>query len=611
MGNRIDGGPAQVERTVVDPWRPPHRQLTKPPLGTGAALTGDLCVGRKRVCLVGAAFLGAGEGTPHLRGIVADAVAAGFDVTLVDPGSERADAVPKALGVPPGVDLQQGAPAAPAIEPGYMRSTAALFRHLRARHFDAILFQDQGGLGFASIIAKQAALAFTETVLGVVACGPSRWRRECDGRFPADLVTIGTEYLEQRAAELADLVILPSQPVAEWMQRAGWRLGGTLRLPDPAGGTRTGLNLWADVVRHALPEQRRSTTAWAEGGRPHDVTVVITSYEQPRLLDQSLEALTHQTDLNFSVLVVDDGSQSGEALQYLSGVEAQYRALNLRLIQQPHRFLGAARNTGIRAANTDFVILLDDDNVPFPDMVGTLRRAIRHAEADVVTCGMRCFHDPTGPPPIDTNSGGPDQLFSAGPLLLGAVHNCLGDASGIYRTSVFEKVGYFHELQGRVFEDWQLLLKVVAAGLRLLSVPEPLVWYRVRPDSLLRTTRRYDNARVIAATIDGMSCSTLEGLADFLMGSEAEQVRLNAEIARLTAESQETLDARTKSAEDAARYARSLEQVVAELRASNAAATEYAASLEQARADAETYAKHLEMEYRRLEMAYRKLLDAG
>jgi GT2 family glycosyltransferase len=635
IGRSFDEACAVVRSADAQPG-----PVVRAPAVAGAASTRARPAGRPRVCVVGTGFLVPGEATPHLRRILDDAVAAGFDVTLVLPGDVRADAGPEAPAAPPGAELQSCVPAVPPIEPGYMRTTAALLRHLRAQRFDAILFQDQEGLGFASITAKQAGLAFAETVLGVVASGPSRWRREADGRFPADLVTIATEYLEQRAAELADLVILPSEPVAAWMQQAGWRFRMTLPWQQPAEGTPSGVNVWAEVIRQTPPGGRPSPTARTSG--PDDVTVVITSYERPRLLDQNLEALTHQTDKDFSVLVVDDGSRSAEALEYLAGVEAQYRALNLRLIRQDNRYLGAARNTGIRAADTEFVILLDDDNVPFPDMVSTLRRAIDHAEADAVTCGVRCFHDSSGTPPLDPNEGGPDQLFSAGPLLLGAVHNCFGDASGIYRSSVFEKVGYFHELKGRVFEDWQLLLKVAAAGLRLLSVPEPLVWYRVRPDSLLRTTRRYDNARVIAETIDGMPCSALAGLADFLMGSEAEMVRLNAEIERRAADChrerevlrtaaaintlslneageearrharslQEALDARTKSAEEAARYARSLEQVIAELRVSNATAAEYAASLERARAEAETYAKHLEVEYRRLETEYRKLLDA-
>jgi hypothetical protein len=117
------------------------------------------------------------------------------------------------------------------------------------------------------------------------------------------------------------------------------------------------------------------------------------------------------------------------------------------------------------------------DNVAFPDMVRTPRRAILLAEADVVTCGMRHFHDATGRPRFDVDCSGSDQFFSGGPVLLGAVHNCFGDASGIYRKAIFGEVGYFHELCGVPFEDWRMRLRIVAAGYRPVSLPEPLVWY--------------------------------------------------------------------------------------------------------------------------------------
>jgi GT2 family glycosyltransferase len=591
--------------------------------------------GQKKLCLVGTAFWISNDGAEHLRDIIEAAAYANFNVTIVNVGAlpGPAGAALDALAAGHSLDVQYCEPCAPPIEPAYLRSTIGLFRHLRAQRFDAILFQDHEGLGYASIIAKQGGLAFAETALAVVAFGSSRWRRENEHQFPGNLVTIATEYIEQRAVELGDIVILPSQPVARWMQQAGWKVETTLSLPEIAETTPSEDNVWAGVLQRMRPAEYRAAAPRSEGMCPNDdVTVVIPHFEQPGLLDQNLEALTHQTDMNFSVLVVDDGSQSAEASRYLSGIEERYKTLNLRLLRQDNCYLGAARNAGIRAANTDFVILLDDDNVAFPDMVSALRQAIHSAEADVVTCGIRHFHDATGKSPVDTDCSGPDQFFSAGPILLGAVHNCFGDASGIYRKAIFDRVGYYHELHGVTFEDWQMHLRIVAAGFRLLSLPEPLVWYRVRPDSMLRTTPRYDNARVIASTIDEMQCSVLKPLSDYLMGSEAEQVRLNGDITRLNAAAhseveavravaavntaalleanaeacrhahalQEILEERTKSANNAEQYARSLEASLAELRASHDAVNAYALGLERSRAEMEAYAKDLEAEYRKI-----------
>lgn len=487
---------------------------------------------QKSLCLVRSMFWMSPGGAGDLNIILEAAAGAGFSVTILQAPSDGAapDAIPEQH-----LDIQYCDPSVPPIEPAFLRPTIELFRHLRARQFDVVLFQDHEALGFASVIAKQAGLAFEKTLLGVVAFGSSRWRRETNGEFPANPVPIATEYVEQKAVELSDVVLLPSREIAQWMQEAGWQVRDSFSLLEAIATSSSKADGWLGALQQMRHAEHRMIGRSNDGPSRNDVTVVIPHFEQPGLLDENLTALTTQTDMNFSVLVVDDGSQSALASQYLATIEEKYKILNLRLLRQENLYLGAARNAGIRAATTDFIILLDDDNIPFPDMVKTLRRAILTTDASVITCGIRHFHDSPDGHQFDREHCGPDQFFSGGPVLLGAIHNCFGDASGIYRKSVFDKVGYFHELRGVTFEDWQMHLRIVTAGFRLLSVPEPLVWYRARPNSMSRTTRRYDNARVIASTIKQLPCSMLEPLADYLMGSEAELVRLYAEVAKLTA----------------------------------------------------------------------------
>jgi GT2 family glycosyltransferase len=551
---------------------------------------------------------------PHLRPWLAAIIAAmrdcHADMTVIPVGDfalASAHAL-SALAATCTVDSLPPDQDAITVEPGFLRETVALFRHLRSRRMDLLLFPDRGGLGHASIIAKQTGQAFPDTTLGVLACGASRWERERDRRFPNDLVALSIEHIEQQAAEHADLLLRPVAAAAQWMHAAGWRHRGAPVPPDAMSP-----DAMADVVAKAL----QAAVPAPEATTPVEVTVVITHYERPLLLRQNLQALQRQTDRDFSVIVVDDGSQRSESLLYLANLEHAYRDLSLRLIRQPNRYLGAARNTGIRAATTDFVILLDDDNLAFPTMVERLKHAVRCSGADIVTCGIRHFHDAYGPPDESGSSHGPDQLFAGGPVAVGAVHNCFGDASGIYRRAMIEQIGYFHERPGVTFEDWQLHLRAVVGGFRLLSMPEPLVWYRVRDDSMLRTTNRYDNARVIVEVVCQLPPAALEPVFDLLMGLEQDNSRLNGVVqairavaaARIASEADRAANAvqhikaldklveiRTEAAATAERYARSLEQALADARQAHDAAVVYARSLEEARAEAERYARSLEAE---------------
>ena len=63
--------------------------------------------------------------------------------------------------------------------------------------------------------------------------------------------------------------------------------------------------------------------------------------------------------------------------------------LTIKVVRQSNKYLGAARNEGLRHANGSFVIFLDDDNVPFPNMVEVFRKAAHVSQADIVTSQLQ------------------------------------------------------------------------------------------------------------------------------------------------------------------------------------------------------------------------------
>ncbi|PWV98722.1 glycosyl transferase family 2 [Hoeflea marina] len=586
--------------------------------------------GRRKLCLVGEQYWKPAHAAGPARAVLETAVAADIDVAILDIGVlSTADAAAfEAFAARHCFAVETVDLAGPSIQPSFLAPAIQVFRQLRAEHFEAIVFQDRGGLGHASAIAKHAGLAFADVSLAVLATGGSGWLRRCNGEFLSDLVKIGIEHLERTTAELADSIILPHPASSQWMTDLGWNPKMVLSLKDSAGGD----GGWHGILQQLLKADCGAVIDPPPPAGPTDTTVIITHHEQPELIEQCLQGLLQQSEKGFCVVVVDDGSRSEAARKYLDTIEERYRSLGLKLVRQENLYLGAARNAGIRAATTEFVILLDDDNVAFPDMVRTLRRAVRISGADVVTFGLKHFSDESGPPDAAAHGNGTEQYFSAGPTLLGSIHNCYGDSSAIYRTRVFETVGGFHEIHGVSYEDWQMHLRIATSGFRIVSLPEALLWYRIRAGSMLRSTRAYSNARVIASTIDTLPCSTLSALSDYLIGSELEQTRLNlsldqtrlqaalersvagammasgsnaasAEAGRYIKSLQAALEERSGAAREAARYATSLEQALAQLREASEATAEYARGLERARTRAEEYASTLEAELKKFSPA--------
>ena len=89
------------------------------------------------------------------------------------------------------------------------------------------------------------------------------------------------------------------------------------------------------------------------------VSVVITSYNQARFLNEAIESVLTQTYSQFETVVVDDGSTDN-----VFEVVAQYPGV--RYMRQDNQGLSAARNTGLRQSNGAYLVFFDADDRLLP-----------------------------------------------------------------------------------------------------------------------------------------------------------------------------------------------------------------------------------------------------
>ncbi|WP_129221391.1 glycosyltransferase [Lichenibacterium ramalinae] len=227
------------------------------------------------------------------------------------------------------------------------------------------------------------------------------------------------------------------------------------------------------------------------------IAVVLTHHERPALLVQTLESLAAQTRTDFDLVLVDDGSLSPDAIAGLRAVESRAWPFRLDVVRQANGYLGAARNAGIRATRAERIVFMDDDNLAFPDMIERLDAAMSRTGVDILTCQMAIFRDAAAEPEPADLFAAERWGFPGGSVELGLSVNVFGDATGMYRRRVFDSIGFFHERRGVGYEDWHLHARAALAGLSILSLPEPLYWYRRVPSGMLMSTDEFDNNRVV------------------------------------------------------------------------------------------------------------------
>src|SRR5271154_3281360 len=100
-------------------------------------------------------------------------------------------------------------------------------------------------------------------------------------------------------------------------------------------------------------------------------SVVIPAYNRARVLPGALDSVLQQTDQDFEVIVVDDGSTDDPR-----AVVEDFHDPRIRYERKENGGGGSARNRGIDLARGRFVAFLDSDDVFLPHHLAAMRRLV-------------------------------------------------------------------------------------------------------------------------------------------------------------------------------------------------------------------------------------------
>jgi hypothetical protein len=219
------------------------------------------------------------------------------------------------------------------------------------------------------------------------------------------------------------------------------------------------------------------------------LSVVLTCYDLGPYITEAVESVWASERLPDEVLLVDDGSRDEQTRARLSALEGEAvaRRLPLTVLRQSNKGLCGARNAGLAAARGDFISFLDGDDLIEPPFYRlALDLMTRHPRLGGIAAWSHCF-GPSGPnEPVGFWNPPHPEL----PLLF--VENCVF-VPCLTRTELLRSLGGYDTRQRYNYEDWELSVRLLAAGWPIVTIPAFLARYRVRPDSLLRTMTPIQN----------------------------------------------------------------------------------------------------------------------
>lgn len=241
-------------------------------------------------------------------------------------------------------------------------------------------------------------------------------------------------------------------------------------------------------ARAGQPLTAEQANAAAETATP-GVTVVITVFNYADRVGEALRsACAARTDGipgGVEVVVVDDGSTDDSAAVVAAAMADT--PTPVRLVRKAlNTGLADARNVGLRAARAPYVFVLDADNWIYPRCLAVLHQAIRSGAQDAVY-GIIGKVDEGGAPAGLTSCFPWDERE--------LVRMPYVDAMALFdRRAVLAVGGYSTDHEWMGWEDYDLWLKLAAAGSPCALVPELLSAYRVHPASMIHETNRHSVA---------------------------------------------------------------------------------------------------------------------
>ena len=219
---------------------------------------------------------------------------------------------------------------------------------------------------------------------------------------------------------------------------------------------------------------------------PPQVAVIVTCYNLGAYLDECLGSIAGAGFDAVEVVVVDDGSTQTDTLDRLQRLDTQHEArhgLDLRVLHQDNQGVSVARNTGIAAVATPYILPLDADDRLSP---GFVEQAVRAMQADdalgVVYGDVKRFGDEEDTwrlPAFD-----PVQIL---------VNNFV-PVTALIRRSAWEACGGF-DSEVASHEDWELWINLSGRGWTFRHLPVVALEYRARPDSKVKMWDKPDVRR--------------------------------------------------------------------------------------------------------------------
>lgn len=211
------------------------------------------------------------------------------------------------------------------------------------------------------------------------------------------------------------------------------------------------------------------------------VSVIIPTFNRPDMLRDAINSVLKQTLQDLEIIVVNDAGED------VSGIIHSFNDNRIKLIRHPvNRGLASARTTGIKNASGQYIALLDDDDIFYPDHLETAVGELGETQRVVYTDAVRATYQKKGDGYELADKKTPYSMdYDRNKLLLGNIApvNCF-----VFDRTLAIKAGLFDETLSTL-EDWDFWIRLSALA-PFKHINKPTVQVNWRTDGTTMTSSR-------------------------------------------------------------------------------------------------------------------------
>ena len=218
------------------------------------------------------------------------------------------------------------------------------------------------------------------------------------------------------------------------------------------------------------------------------ISILMPIRNEERYLRATLDSLYRQSFVNWELIAVDDGSSDGTAMILAEAVRADPR---VHVIRRDGGGLVSALNAGLKACQAPLIARMDGDDICHPRRL-ELQAAFLNAEPEIGLVATAFRHFPRtglkqGMIDYETwQNGLTGHSLVIRDLL---VESPFVHPSIMTRRTILEDLGGYQDNGWP--EDYDLWLRMAAAGVTFARLPQPLLFWRDHPERATRTMDEY------------------------------------------------------------------------------------------------------------------------